>query len=85
MEAESLDGVVHDDGLAEVSAEAVQVFDENAGEDLRAVLAVQAVREELILRVEELHTGVRVGFLKQGTGSARLQRALATTYLCGCK
>lgn len=63
MVAKGVDRVVHDDGLSKGPSESAQVFDVHAVVGLHAVLAVQAVRKELVLRVEQFYTSVSIGFL----------------------
>ena len=59
-----MNGIIDNDGLAQIAAKSVQVLDEHVKVgDGRAVLPVQPITEEFIARIEQLEASVCVGFL----------------------
>lgn len=74
--AEGMQRVVDYDGLAQVAAKTAEVLDVDIWIGLQAVVAVEAVRKEFVVRIEQLDACVGVRLLCQRSGGER-------TYLRG--
>ena len=76
---EGVNRIIDNDCLAQIAAKPVQVLDEHVEvRDGQAVLSVQPVAEELVVRVEQLEASVCVVFLNSKGGACEWPAAYRT-------